>query len=413
MRSLYLTYSGMTEPLGRSQVLPYLFGLARAGVSFDLVSFEPAGTDAKHLKHTRELIQDNGIRWHPTVRSARHNLPTKLWESSLAVLAAIPHALRQRPQILHSRHYLTTASADIIASAMPNTRLLFDCRGMMGDEYVASGHWTEDRIEYKLLKRVERRLFRRAEGVVVLTARLAEHLRNEHAFGPKTLVEVVPCCVDEARYASAHATRDAARSELGLPQDAVVVAYSGTLGSWYLEREMAEFFAKIRRESADARCLILSRDKPTTFLRELARLGVPETAVVARAVHPEDMPKMLSAGDIGLSFIKPGFSKLGSSPTKVAEYLAAGLVVVLNSHIGDQRELTEHTDACVVLDDFTTEAFATAAKRAITLTAGDRVQRAAATRAVVAKRFSMRNVGVPTYLRLYEALVAAPKGAVL
>ena len=37
---LYISYDGMTDPLGQSQVLPYLIGLSKSGYSFDLISFE-------------------------------------------------------------------------------------------------------------------------------------------------------------------------------------------------------------------------------------------------------------------------------------------------------------------------------------------------------------------------------------
>ena len=38
MRALYISYDGMTDPLGRSQVLPYLEGLAKRGHEITLVS---------------------------------------------------------------------------------------------------------------------------------------------------------------------------------------------------------------------------------------------------------------------------------------------------------------------------------------------------------------------------------------
>ncbi len=37
---LYISYDGMTDPLGQSQVLPYLIGLSEQGYAFDLISFE-------------------------------------------------------------------------------------------------------------------------------------------------------------------------------------------------------------------------------------------------------------------------------------------------------------------------------------------------------------------------------------
>lgn len=37
---LYLSYDGMTDQLGQSQVIPYLQGLSKEGYSFTLISFE-------------------------------------------------------------------------------------------------------------------------------------------------------------------------------------------------------------------------------------------------------------------------------------------------------------------------------------------------------------------------------------
>src|SRR5215204_4484212 len=39
-RVLFISYNGMLEPLGQSQVIPYLRELAKRGVSFTLLSFE-------------------------------------------------------------------------------------------------------------------------------------------------------------------------------------------------------------------------------------------------------------------------------------------------------------------------------------------------------------------------------------
>lgn len=39
-RVLYISYNGMLDPLGQSQVIPYLKELSRAGIQFTLLSFE-------------------------------------------------------------------------------------------------------------------------------------------------------------------------------------------------------------------------------------------------------------------------------------------------------------------------------------------------------------------------------------
>ena len=41
-RVLFISYNGMLDPLGQSQVIPYLRELAKRGVRFTLLSFERA-----------------------------------------------------------------------------------------------------------------------------------------------------------------------------------------------------------------------------------------------------------------------------------------------------------------------------------------------------------------------------------
>ena len=40
IKVLYISYDGMTDPLGQSQVLPYLEGLAKKNYAITLISFE-------------------------------------------------------------------------------------------------------------------------------------------------------------------------------------------------------------------------------------------------------------------------------------------------------------------------------------------------------------------------------------
>ena len=62
---LYISYDGMLEPLGQSQVLAYLERLAR-DYQVHLISFEKKGdeTDSARLKRLRDRISAAGISWH-------------------------------------------------------------------------------------------------------------------------------------------------------------------------------------------------------------------------------------------------------------------------------------------------------------------------------------------------------------
>src|SRR5215218_3698063 len=69
---LYLSYTGMTDPLGQSQVLPYLNGLSKTGkYKFVLVSFEKAKNFAQLGAFIKAYCQKAGIIWHPLSYTAK------------------------------------------------------------------------------------------------------------------------------------------------------------------------------------------------------------------------------------------------------------------------------------------------------------------------------------------------------
>lgn len=406
MRSLYIAHAGMTEPLGRAQILPYLFGLAARGADIEVLSFEPEETSNASIEETRALLASKGLGWRPQVRSKRHDMATKFFESGKGVLMGLSRALLRRPHIIHARSYLPAAVADVIATSMPRAKLLFDCRGMIGDEYVDGGRWTQDRLEYRMVKRVEHRLFHRAEGMVVLTEALAKWLRDGQHLGPNVNLAVIPCCVDLERFGADAEVRLRGRASLGLEPDELAVLYSGSLGHWYLEAEMARFTQQVKHKHPRTRFVLLSRSDTSSLREAFKRVGLTDADLIVRSVKPDAMPATLPAGDIGLSFIQPCFSKMGSSPTKVAEYLAAGMPTVVNGTIGDQRDLARDGQACSVVDDFSDAALEEAAANAVATAKLPFAVRSALTRSAAETHFSLSSIGVPRYVALYEALAS-------
>ncbi len=409
MRALYISQNGMAENLGQAQVLPYLRGLVRRGVDVDLVSFELPSLAPDAREELAAGLARDGIRWHSLVRTMGTSLPVKVREAAYGAGRALRTALARRPDIVHGRSYFATAICDLVGG-FSRSRVLFDCRGMIGDEYVDCGYWTTDRVEYRLVKTYERRLFRSSDGVVVLTRALAGWLRDNRVLGPRPILEVVPCCVDLEKFRPSEEARARVRRELGLT-DAFTIVYSGSLGTWYLEQEMAKFASVVRRHAGvHGRRVAFACFTPSDASRLTGALeagGFGPSDIVVKKVPPARMPEYLSIGDVGLSFIQSCFSKKGSSPTKVAEYLACGNVAVLNGDIGDQADLAVEKDACIVLEDFSPAEIERAAREAVALTARPRDAQVRATCDVARRHFALEEVGVARYAALYESLVRA------
>jgi glycosyltransferase involved in cell wall biosynthesis len=113
------------------------------------------------------------------------------------------------------------------------------------------------------------------------------------------------------------------------------------------------------------------------------------------------MPKFLAAADAAVNFMTPAFSKKGCSPTKVPEYLAMGLPVVMNRGIGDSDQLIEQVGAVVDAGQMTAEQIEGAAEALLAL---DRAAVAGAAREAAESRFSLERVGVARYSAMYERL---------
>src|SRR5438270_8503581 len=171
MRALYISYDGMTDPLGRSQVLPYLQGLAARGHEITLLSCEKPERSADQPA-VRSICDRAGIDWRPV---AYHKWPPILSGMfDVAILkrrAARLHRLK-RFDLVHCRSYMAATAGDWL-KRRHGVPFLFDMRGFWADERVERGIWPAGnplfRAAYACFKRLERRFIRDADAIVSLT----------------------------------------------------------------------------------------------------------------------------------------------------------------------------------------------------------------------------------------------------
>jgi glycosyltransferase involved in cell wall biosynthesis len=111
---------------------------------------------------------------------------------------------------------------------------------------------------------------------------------------------------------------------------------------------------------------------------------------------------LASSCDAAVSFIRPCGSKLASSPTKIPEYLAAGLPVVANSGIGDMDELIATEKVGVTIADFGDESLRAGVDRLVELLRDEDVR--SRCRHTAEKYFDLEKVGWLHYRGMYQQL---------
>ena len=393
MRVLYISYDGMLEPLGQSQVLAYLKRLAD-GRRIHLISFEKADDWANTTE--RERIADDiggaGIVWHPLRYHKRPTALATLWDIACGCTVGLWLVLRHRLRIVHARSYVASVMA-LAIKRLTGAKYLFDMRGFWADERVDGGLWPRSGRMFRVAKGFERRFLLGADHVVSLTqAAVRELQRFDYLQGRMPPVTVIPTCADLTRFSPMYRERDGGSFVLG---------YVGTVGTWYLFDEVAACFAQLLRMQPDARFLIVNRGEHAYIRERLAAAGVPDAMVELTTATHAEMPRQMARMDAGVFFIKPVFSKQASAPTKLAEFLGCGIPCLGNAGVGDMADVLEGEQVGVALKTFD-QAALTDGLQALLQLAADPATR---TRCVAAaqKHFSL-DEGVRRYAAVYGQL---------
>ncbi len=399
-RVLYFTYNGLCQPLGQSQVIPYIIGLSKQGYKFTILSFEHHYEKDFEKEYQKVKIQldEAGIGW---IALKYHKYPhffSSVYDISHGIVKAILFYTQEPYYIIHARSYVPGMMA-LLLKKLISTKIIFDMRGMMADEKVDAGQWTRKSISYKITKLAEKKMLKNADAIVVLTNNISTYLKPfAYINAPIT---VIPTCVDSKRFPARDLPeRERIRKELDV-SDRLVVVYSGSLGTWYMFDKMVEYFNAVKNAYPKAFFLILNKSEHKYAKQFLESSGVEVSDYLIKVVSPDVVYKYLWATDIGIFFIKPSFAKQSSSPTKLAEYLACGLPVIGNSGVGDTEEIILGNNLGSIVYRFNDEEFKRAFEIALSYTREHDFQNRA--REFVIKQMSVE-VGVERYKGIYENL---------
>lgn len=402
---LYISYTGLTDPLGASQVLQYVLALGRSGHRMTVLSFEKpeALADPARMTAVRTQCQAAGIDWHPRTW---HNRPVGILATLYDLATGQRHAIRLArevgAQVVHCRSYIAGMMGLAVKRAT-GARYIFDMRGFWPDERVDGGIWRAGSPVYNYFKRVERRLFTGADHVVSLTrAGVREFETFDYLRDRVPPSSVIPTCTN----------LDLFTPGPGADDGAFTLGYVGSVGSWYLFDAVALAVARAFEMRPDARFLVVTRGNHDKVRAALARAGADLDRVEVRAASFDEVPGQITRMDAGLFFIRPAWSKRASCPTRMGEFLACGKPCLANGGVGDVDEDLKETGTGIALppldlDGVDLSGLDDALPRLFAMATDPEMP--ARCRAAAEARFSLAG-GVAEYDRIYRRLAGAELG---
>jgi len=354
---LFLSYDGLTDPLGPSQIIPYLAGLTRFGYRFTILSCEKKNIYAEKKQLIEELLKDIPINWVP------------LWyHKNPPILSSVIDYREMKRQaarifkndpfmMVHTRPGLPELAAIHIKKKW-GVKFFNDVRGFWADERVDGGMWNRKNplfnLVYLFFKRNEKKALIKADGINCLT-RAARIEMQSWPFLKDRDISVVSCAADLNLFDPSrfNAEKKAAiRQQLGLNQEDQVFCYLGSIGGWYLTAEMMRLCKKISTQIPHAKFLFISPHRHEIILEEAAKEGVPAEKITTVHANRFQVPEYLSIANFAIFFIKPCYSKISSSPTKHGELMAMGIPVITNTGVGDVAEIVCESDSGILLENF-------------------------------------------------------------
>jgi glycosyltransferase involved in cell wall biosynthesis len=413
--SLYISYFGIREPLVQTQVIPYLRELVAGDWSINLMTFEPGWPDSfsnDEIKQLTQQLSKQGITWYPRQYIDSRSIFSKVRDIISGMIQARRIIRRQKIAIVHGRAHVGT-TIGLLACLFSGPRLLFDIRGFNPEEQVEAGRWNPSGLNYRLFKWMEKWLLKKSSGFVVLTqaGRKALFPESTKSLADNELyhlpdgrpIQVIPCCVDPSRFINEVNYPEVLKVELGLGHCARLIAHVGALGGLYPEDRIVAVFDAILKKYPDSGFVMLSQTSTEQFKELYDKAGLPPENLWIGQVPVSDVNKYLAICHWGLSLKKESYSQLSCSPTKIPEYLQAGLPVLCSQGIGDSDGIILENQIGLVFDAWSDENIRRSVAKMHEVEQSEGLQQRCRTTA--RDLFDLKTIGGPRYRAIYETLM--------
>jgi len=332
------------------------------GTAITLITFEKPTDLARvsEIKRVSANLTRHEVRWVPLRYHKRPKWPAKALDVLRGIAVGIVEAARRRPHIVHARTLMGGVIGAILAPLVGG-RLVYHAEGFYPDEQVDSGVWAQGSFQHRLTMLVERFLFSHAHGIIVLSERGRSDVeRRQLVEGCVTPVIVVPSSVDLALFPKFDRLP-------WQPESLLCLVYAGSIGGRYRLERVAEFAATAHRRLGRVSLRVLTPAPQERALDILRASGLPREAWSLDSVAHEKVPGELSRQNAGLHFLTAGIGQHAGSPTKVGEYWASGLPVVITRGVGDTEEIIRRERVGVIVPEFSREAYDHALSELLTL----------------------------------------------
>lgn len=398
MNVIYLSYDGMTDPLGQSQVIPYVKGLSQKGHKMTIVSFEKTDRLAKYKTEIEKELKDYDIIWYPFIYKRGLFLISTLINLIVAAFFLKKYIKENHVEMLHCRSYISSILGLYFKNTL-GTKFIFDMRGFWADERKEAG-MLNNSLLYGLFKKLERNFIIKSDAIISLTQKAIEEMKTwnyvEESSHSK-FYHISTCC-------NLHEYSKARESNMvELPNDKLNLIYIGSIGPWHSIDDIKMFIKTVYYHCPNSHFTLILNQGSDTLYDFISIENMEHSRFTIESLSHKDIPGALANKHIGFFFIPPTFAKMASSPTKMGEMLAAGLPIITGHSIGDVDMLVRDNNIGYIVNDNSPEEYRSAVDYVTKLISNNKQVLAARCNKVATNYFSMSKA-IESYNGIYNNL---------
>lgn len=250
----------------------------------------------------------------------------KYWKANRLWFLLLKHKLKDKKIICRG-----PIATNLALTLDKLTHITYDGRGAVVAEQAEYGVYDGSGIEAELFE-LEKNAVLRSHKQLAVSSKLVEYWRETFNYNQQDY-SLTPCVVTPSQKSANEELPSELDAFFKLNYKRVKIVFSGGNGKWQQIEETCDLVQNLIKTN-DACGLFLCPPHPSI---EALRNGFPDL-VFQTTLPPSSVHSALLQCDYGIILRENNITNRVASPIKIAEYLYAGLKVILSPNIGDYSE---------------------------------------------------------------------------
>ncbi|HMN11654.1 MAG TPA: glycosyltransferase [Bellilinea sp.] len=322
----------------RSQVVGQFAFLS--SIDLDVAIFSEGSSHDKDVELFSLDLSAKGLRGY-FVESSDYSLIR--YARSILKLVSLIRSIQ--PEVIYAREVWGALIALVarLLSGINTLKIVYDVRGAVPEEIAFTDLSWRGGCKSLFFSLLERLVVVNATMLNAVTENLSSHILNK--YGRRANV-IIPCCVESVPLLD-DASRVSLRKKFGFGETETVYAYSGGLSRWQLFEDTIELFARISAIDAEARLLVITPERDRALALLSNKVSSMKYQVIS--VRQEEVAFFLHACDVAFLLRENNVVNRVAFPIKFAEYLSAGLPVVVTDGVAEITSIVQRENLGLVV----------------------------------------------------------------